>query len=323
MRALIALAVVISLGVAALFWWMGGDRVILAWAVEGQRAAQGGMGRALGALRTGDAAAVVPLLGVCFLYGFFHAAGPGHGKLLIGGYGAARAVGAWRLSTVAVASSLAQGVTAILLVGAGVWLLDWSRDHMTDLAERLLQPLGFAAIALIGLWLVVRGLRQMRHRARRVAHGADSLAAPVDVGHDRHGHHGHDHHHEHHDHDHGNCGHAHAPTAEQVASATSNRELLALVGAVAIRPCTGALFLLILTAQMGVFIWGIVGTIVMALGTASVTVAVALAAVFLRRSALEGLGQRAERMAWVQPVLEITVGLTVAWIALGLALATA
>jgi nickel/cobalt exporter len=92
---------------------------------------------------------------------------------------------------------------------------------------------------------------------------------------------------------------------------------------VAIRPCTGALFLLILTAQMGVFIWGIVGTIVMALGTASVTVAVALAAVFLRRSALEGLGQRAERMAWVQPVLEITVGLTVAWIALGLALATA
>jgi ABC-type nickel/cobalt efflux system permease component RcnA len=166
MRALIALAVVISLGLAALFWWTGGDRVILAWAVEGQRAAQGGMGRALGALRTGDAAAVVPLLGVCFLYGFFHAAGPGHGKLLIGGYGAARAVGAWRLSTVAVASSLAQGVTAILLVGAGVWLLDWSRDYMTDLAERLLQPLGFAAIALIGLWLVVRGLRQMRHRAR-------------------------------------------------------------------------------------------------------------------------------------------------------------
>jgi ABC-type nickel/cobalt efflux system permease component RcnA len=48
---------------------------------------------------------------------------------------------------VALASSLAQGVTAILLVGAGLWLLDWSRDYMTDLAERLLQPLGFAAIA--------------------------------------------------------------------------------------------------------------------------------------------------------------------------------
>jgi ABC-type nickel/cobalt efflux system permease component RcnA len=56
----------------------GGDRVVLAWALEGQRAAQGGMGRALLALcGPGDAAAVMPLLGCLFLYGFFHAAGPG------------------------------------------------------------------------------------------------------------------------------------------------------------------------------------------------------------------------------------------------------
>jgi nickel/cobalt exporter len=109
-----------------------------------------------------SAAAVVPLLTVSFLYGFFHAAGPGHGKLLIGGYGAARAVGAVRLSAVALASSLAQAATAVLLVGAGVWLLNWSREYMTDLADRLLQPLGFSAIAAIGLWLVYRGVRGLR-----------------------------------------------------------------------------------------------------------------------------------------------------------------
>jgi len=308
MRAMILLAVLASVLVVAVFWASGGDRLVLAWAMEGQRAAQGGMGRALGALRTGDAAAVIPLLAVCFLYGFFHAAGPGHGKLLIGGYGAARAVGPVRLSAVALASSLAQGASAIALVGAGVWVLNWSREYMTGVAERLLQPLGFAAIALVGLWLVYRGLRGLGALAQSVQH---------DHGHD----HGHDHDH---GYDHGGhaCGHAHMPSAEAVASATSTRELAALIGAVAIRPCTGAIFLLVLTAQMGVFGWGVAGTVAMALGTASVTVAVALAAVMLRRGALAGLSDGAGRFARVQPALEIAVGLTVAWIAAGLALAT-
>jgi nickel/cobalt exporter len=303
MRILILLAVLASVGVAVAFWVSGGDRLVLAWALEGQRAAQGGMGRALRALRAGEAAAVIPLLGVCFAYGFFHAAGPGHGKLLIGGYGAARAVGAALLSAVALASSLAQGATAVLLVGAGLWLFHWSRERMTEVTERLLQPLGFAAIALIGLWLVLRGVRQMR-----LSTGVDGGALRDDL---------------HSDHAHGpHCGHAHGPSPDEVASATSARELLALIGAVAIRPCTGAIFLLILTAQMGVFGWGIAGTVAMALGTASVTVAVALAAVFLRRGALAGLAQGAGRMARLQPALEIAVGLTVAWIAGGLALAT-
>lgn len=295
MRALIPFAVLAAVTVAAFFWVSGMDRVVLSWATEGQRTAQTGMAGAIRALRAGDPAAVVPLLTVCFAYGFFHAAGPGHGKLLIGGYGAARAVGALRLSAVALASSLAQGLTAVALVAAGVWLVGWSRERMTDMAERLFQPLGFAAIALIGLWLVWRGSRGLT--ARRGAALAETGV-------------------------HACCGHAHAPSAEAVAHAAGWRELAALVGAVALRPCTGALFLLVLTAQMGIFHWGVVGTIAMALGTASVTVAVALGAVGLRRGVLSGLSDGAARVAQVQPALEIAVGLTVAWIAGGLALAS-
>lgn len=290
MRALIVLAVLAALAAGAVFWMSGADRVILAWAMEGQRTAQTGMARAIRALRAGDPAASVPLMAVCFAYGFFHAAGPGHGKLLIGGYGAARAVGALRLSAVALASSLAQGMTAIGLVAAGIWLVGYGRERMTDMAEEVFQPLGFAAIAGIGLWLVWRGGRGLSRRGKE----------PEDAC----------------------CGHAHGPPPEVVAGATGWPELAALVAAVAVRPCTGALFLLVLTAQMGIFGWGVAGTVAMALGTASVTVVVALGAVGLRQGLLAGLPGGAARLARVQPALEIAVGLAVAWIAGGLALAS-
>ena len=297
--AVVALAVVAAL---ALLWLSGGARVVELWALEGQREAQGAMARGLRALRAGEPAALAGFLAVCFGYGFFHAAGPGHGKLLIGGYGAARAVGAVKLSAVALISSLAQGVTAVALVGAGVWVWQLGRERMTEMADRLFAPLSFAAIALVGVWLAWRGLRGLRALGQGARH-------------------------HHHDHDHSGegahcatCGHAHGPDPAALAQATGWRDIAVLVGAVAIRPCTGALFVLILTAQMGIFGIGVAGTFAMALGTASVTIAVALAAVTLRRGVLAGLAD-SPALAAVQPAIEMAVGLVVAVIAGQLALA--
>lgn len=296
-------AVVVLVAAGLGLWLSGADRVVTAWALDGQRDAQGAMAGALRRLRAGDGAAVASLMAVCFGYGFFHAAGPGHGKLLIGGYGAARQVGALRLSAVALASSLAQGMTAIALVGAGVWVIGWGRERMTQLADEVFAPLSFAAIALVGLWLVFRGARGLWRLHQSAAHF--------------------------HDHDHSyegdgavcsSCGHSHGPSPEDVARAAGPGEIAALIAAVAIRPCTGALFVLILTAQMDVFWAGVLGALAMALGTASVTILVAVVAVGLRRSALAGWSESVA-LARAQPLLELAVGALVAVVASQLALA--
>lgn len=298
MRWLTAGGVVALAAVALGLWLAGGDRIVTAWALDGQREAQGAMAGALRRLRAGDTAAVASLMAVCFGYGFFHAAGPGHGKLLIGGYGAARQVGAWRLSLVALASSIAQGISAVVLVGAGVWLIGWSREAMTATADEVFAPLSFAAIALVGLWLVLRGARSLWRISQIAGHAHVGDGASCR-----------------------SCGHSHGPAPEDLARAAGPREVAMLIAAVAIRPCTGALFVLILTAQMGVFWAGVLGTLAMALGTASVTVMVAVAAVGLRRGVLAGWAQ-SPALARAQPLVELAVGALVMVVAAHLAVAS-
>jgi nickel/cobalt exporter len=287
MRALNLGMLIAAGGLLLWLFGLGGMDLISHWAALQQREAQTALAAGLRAVRAGEPGAWITLMGVCASYGFFHAAGPGHGKLLIGGYGAAARVTALRLSALAVISSLAQALTAIMLVGAGALVLGWSRARMTDTAEQVLAPASYGAIAMVGLWLAWRGLRRVR-----------SVRAAAPVAEDGTCH---------------SCGHAHGPSVDQVAGLTSWRDAVVIVVSVAMRPCTGAVFLLILCFGLGIPLAGIVGAMVMGLGTASVTVLVAILAVGTRRSALAGWsGSGAVRAI---ALIEIVAGAVIAVIA--------
>jgi len=206
------------------------------------------------------------------------------------------------VSSIALAASLVQAGVAVAVVYAGVAVLGWTRDQTNGVAENIMAPAGMIAIAGVGLWLMWRGFRGMRR----------AWAVDMAAGHQRHQNQNQNHDHVHDDH----CGHAHGPSLDEVSKLTGRRDTAALIAGIAVRPCSGALFLLILTWQLGIGLAGIAGTFAMGLGTALVTIGVALQAVWAREGALASLPMG--RVARVLPLFEMAAGALVAAIALSL-----
>lgn len=279
----------LAVGLALMALWLsGGLAGIERWAAAQQREVQNLMAGALTRLRAAEPGALWSLMGLCFAYGFVHAAGPGHGKLVIGGYGYGSQVPLGRLMGLSVAASLAQAGVAVLVVWGGIAVLDLTREQLTTLGERHMDQLGTALIGLVGLWLAWRGLRMLR---------------PAPAMH---------HHHHHHDEPCG-CGHAHGPSPAQVAETRSLRDALLLIAGIAARPCTGALFLLILTWRMDIFAAGVAGTFAMGVGTASVTLVVAALSVWARRGSLALAPAQGSALTRILPgAMQLGAGLLIA-----------
>ncbi|MCT4557142.1 MAG: hypothetical protein N4A61_03675 [Pelagimonas sp.] len=296
---LLSLVLIALVGVA---FFLVDTQGIASWAAEQQRGFQHQMAQAVRGLRSGDAGAWLVLMGAAGAYGFMHAVGPGHGKAVIGGVGVASSISAWRLLSLSLISSLAQALWAIIIVYGGFAVLSLSARTMTTLAEDYLAPASYLAISAIGLVLIWRGVRALVHQMRN-------------DGHDRA--HAHDHHHDHsHDHHHVECGcHAHGPSPDAVARVTSLRDAIILVASIAIRPCTGAIFLLVIAWQMDIRAAGAAAVVVMGLGTASLTSLVALSSVAARGVAIASF-KRAGLMRFVLSGLQITTGALIVWISL-------
>ena len=102
-----------------------------------------------GAIRAAktDGSAVWGLFTISFLYGVFHAAGPGHGKLVISSYLLANEETWWRGVVLSFASAMLQACMAVAIVGVAAVLLQATARQMCD-AERVIEIASYALIAL-------------------------------------------------------------------------------------------------------------------------------------------------------------------------------
>jgi nickel/cobalt transporter (NicO) family protein len=247
-----------------------------------------------------DGSAVWTLLAISFAYGIFHAAGPGHGKAVISSYLVANQETARRGIVLSFASALMQSLVAVVIVGICAWLLNATAKTMCG-AEKAIEIVSYALIAAFGarlVWTKGGGFIRALQAPRPVP--AMALAAVAHQDHAGHGHDHHDHDHSqahaqehahaaHHDHehrhdDHGHvhdehCGHSHGPAPSELAGPGGWQRGLGAIFAVGIRPCSGAILVLVFALAQGLFWAGIAATFVMGLGTAITVATIAVAAV--------------------------------------------
>ncbi len=255
------------------------------------------------ALKTGPHA-FFTLAGASFAYGVFHAAGPGHGKAVLASYMVANEVQLKRGLVLAGLAALLQGLVAIALVTIAALVFNATAGQMTGAAQAV-EVASYLAIAVLGarlVWTKGRGLAAAL-RQPTVASGRFVCEAVDDPTHV-----------------HGpTCSHAHAPDPATLAGPGFQwRDALATVVAAGLRPCSGAILVLVFTLSQNMLAAGAGAVMAMSAGTAITTGAIAAVAVFAKDLALRLSGSGARGAALVARGAEFLAALLV--LGLGLAL---
>jgi nickel/cobalt exporter len=246
------------------------------------------------------------LFGMSFLYGAFHAVGPGHGKAVISSYLVANEE-TWRRGVVlSFASAAVQSVVAIVVVAIAA-LVVGATAKAIGLTVHLIEMVSYGLIILIGLRLLhAKGHSLLIACGELIRHGTPFEAVSSHGGKLLYRHkplpgtmsvsyaqchadgltaHAHGFHCRDDRDDHFFCGHAHGPEPAELAGAGGWRRGLSAIVAVGLRPCSGAIIVLIFALAQDLFWTGVGATLIMGLGTAITIAAIATIAIGARRIA--------------------------------------
>jgi nickel/cobalt exporter len=252
------------------------------------------------------------LVALSLAYGIFHAAGPGHGKAVIASYMLANERALKRGLAIAFAAAALQGFSAVAVVGISAIIVKATAQHMTA-AVNLVEIVSYAGILVLGIMLVYLKstalLSLLRPAPAVAAVAVGGKPALASAAHDCCGA----------GHDHGSgCGHMHAPDPGTLGNGFSWNGSLLTITAAGLRPCSGAILVLVFALSQGIFKAGVYAVAAMSLGTAITTAALASAAVLVKNMSVRFAKADSRRALIAGRVLETLAALAV--LGLGLAL---
>ncbi|ADP09745.1 ABC-type uncharacterized transport system, permease component [Erwinia sp. Ejp617] len=210
------------------------------------------------------------LMGFSLLYGVLHALGPGHGKVIITTFLATHPTKMKTSLQLTLAAALVQGCVAIALVTLVLGVLQLSARQL-HLSSYWLEKSSYLLVIGLGLWLCWRALRKLAFqlvavppgmKIKRVLPGGKQHGAQC------------------------GCGHQHVPDINTLAPAPGWQTKIMVVLSMGLRPCSGAIMMLLFSKVVGVWFWGVLSALVMAMGTALTVSAMALLVHLCRRLAL-------------------------------------
>lgn len=261
---------------------------IAAWLLQQQAGFHKAMVAAIGAVETSPAA-LATLIGLAFAYGVLHAIGPGHGKAVIASYLVANETAMKRGIALSFGAALVQALVALLIVAIVAGLMSGTAATMNQ-TVMIVEKAGFAIIVAMGLWIILR-------KARLLFAPADPAACGPD------------------------CGHDHGGDPAQLLAATPRDLVMTAIGA-GIRPCSGAIILLVFALAKGLFLAGLLSVLAMAIGTAIGTSLFAYLAVKAKVFALNLISGGGNGLSKAALILEMLAGAALALFGVALLLGT-
>ncbi|RYA54305.1 nickel/cobalt transporter [Enterobacter cloacae complex sp. GF14B] len=289
----LALFLLLAVG-GALWLWQAWPQVMVK-SVLWQREVNQQMSVLLKAVADNPTKAGGALLAFSFIYGVLHALGPGHGKIVITTWLATHPSKLKSSIGLTLASSLLQGGVAIALVVVVLSLLQLPARQL-HMSSFWLEKGSYALVGVLGLILCWRALKKLRALLQEPKFKAFT---PHNVHHENCG-----------------CGHQHLPTQEQLQNGDGWRARLMIVLSMGMRPCSGAIMVLLFSKVTGVFGWGMLSALAMAAGTSLTISSLALLVHSFRQLAVKLSGNKT-------PVLWRQVGWTTLALAGGVILLVA